>query len=224
VGRRGSGEAGAWARSVARAIEQLIEDKGLLKQDVAESADMGLSYFYARMRGELSFTLNDVEKLARVLEVHPAVLCMLSVRDGEDPFPVADGSLTNVNRTMLAERVKTLIAAPLPDGAVFSWPMLSEAAAAVAFREQDLAELEAGTGAGPVSREWLRVLAEAWAVNESFLTHMEDQQALESTLANLELRTALRDSGTESISARMVSDASPGAIRAIASVIRSLHP
>ena len=186
---------------------------------------MSTSYFYKRMRGEYPFGLNDLERLANALKIHPAMITSLAVRDGDAFADEVEPEIV-VDPEELARRLGKLRAAPLADGADYSWDLLGDAAMdrGVSFSRDEFEDLVTGKFAMPVRRSWLWLIAEHWAVPEAFLTDFSDKEAAEATLAQLEFRDALRESGAKSVSARAVGDISPGALRAIAASLRSIRP
>lgn len=225
MGRRGSGEAGAFALSVARAIESLCEDAGMTKQELAEAAGMSRSYFYKRMRGEYPFGLNDIEVLAAALKVHPAMITALAVSNGDDYAGEVDPSI-HVDPAELSRRLRKLQTAPLADGTDYIWDELANAAigSGVLLTREEFESLLTGERTEPVRLSWLTLIAKHWTVPEAFLSDFDDKEAAEATLAQLEFRIALRESGATSISARAVGDISPAALRAITASLRSIRP
>ena len=56
-----------------------------------------------------------------------------------------------------------------------------------------------------------------------YLTDLADKGLAEATEAQLELRSAIREVGGESVLARSVGDVSPAGLRAIAASLRAAH-
>lgn len=197
----------------------------MTKQELAEAAGMSRSYFYKRMRGEYAFGLNDIELLAAALGVHPAMITALAVSNS-DAFASDVDPTIEIEIAELGRRLRKLRSAPLVDGSEYSWDPLANAAmeSGVLLTQDEFDSLVAGESTEPVRLSWLALIAKHWTVPEAFLAEFEDKEAAEATLAQLEFRDALRDSGATSISARAVGDISPAALRAITASLRSIRP
>lgn len=186
---------------------------------------MSRSYFYKRMRGEYPFGLNDIEVLAAALKVHPAMITALAVSNGDAFADDVDPTL-DVDLAELSRRLRKLQTTPLDDGSEYSWDGLANAAmeSGVLLTQEDFEGLVAGEATEPVRLSWVTLIAKHWSVPEAFLADLDDKEAAEAALAQLEFRDALRDSGATSISARAVGDISPAALRAITASLRSIRP
>ena len=74
------GEITAFSWKVIDSIQKLIENKGLTDAQVIATSGIPRNTFYRKMRGDTPFTTDDLDKVARALDVDPAYL-MLSRSD-----------------------------------------------------------------------------------------------------------------------------------------------
>lgn len=62
-------EPGAFARAVSLEVRHLLTDKSISGAQLAGMIGRSQSYISQRLRGERSFTANDVETICRVLDI-----------------------------------------------------------------------------------------------------------------------------------------------------------
>lgn len=222
MGRKPTGQAGEFARNVAAAVNQLRASKGLTNQQLFEAAGMSASFYYSKMRGETAFTLNDLERLAMPLGVHPVDLARSGAALGGTQL--LDPTV-RIDRQQLAQRVQELLTFPLASGASFTWDALANHSESlgVTFDHEDLDSLLDAKGAEPVPLRHLRLLTSLWEVPDKFLTDFNDSEALDTAMAHLEFRAALIATGATAAAARAVGDVSPAALRAITQSLRSIQ-
>lgn len=56
-----------WAREVARAVERLLDARGISDRQIASQIGRSQNYVSIRLRGESSFSLTDIEDIADAL-------------------------------------------------------------------------------------------------------------------------------------------------------------
>lgn len=220
MGMRGMGEASAWAIAFARAVAELRGSAGLTVQELADRIGKDPSYLYARFKGTVPFNMNDWELLARGLGVHPVQIARLAssyLNDDDDiePVVIADSA-------ELARRLRLVESTPRAAGPDFDPTVLLDLAA-----ERDVPltallwqRLRDGEVDGRIPVRVLDVIAEYTGVSPDYLTDLRNTDVVETIEAQLELRSAIREVGAESLLARSVGDVSPSAIRAIAQSLR----
>ena len=74
---------------------------------------------------------------------------------------------------------------------------------------------------GPVRARVLEALAAVSGVAPGYFLALGDEELREATEAQLDFRSALRETGADSVAARAVGEVSPSALRAIAASLRS---
>lgn len=218
------GEASAWARAVARAVSELRGRAGLTVQELADRIDRDPSYLYNRLNGNAPFNINDWDYLARALGVHPLEIARLASRyaalDGNELEPTIS-TLPNE----LGRRLRLLEMSPRTAGPQFDVSALINLAAEqeIDLTAEEWSDLRAGAGPTEVPVRILYTVAEYTGVDVGYLTALDDTKLSETTEAQLELRSAIREVGGESALARSVGDVSPAGIRAIAASLRSAY-
>lgn len=218
------GEASAWARAIARAVTELRGRAGLTVQELADRIDKDPSYLYGRLNGSAPFNLNDWDYLARALGVHPLEIARLASRyaaaDEEDLEPTI-----KTDPSELARRIQLLESSPRTAGPQFDLAVLLDLASEreIALTAEGWSQLREGAAGDEVPARVLYALAEYTGVAVGFLTDLDDKGLADATEAQLELRSAIRDVGGESILARSMGDVSPAGLRAIAASLRAAH-
>ena len=224
MGLRGMGEASVWARAVARAVAELRDQAGLTVPELARRIDRDPSYLYGRLNGSAPFNVNDWEFLARALGVHPLEIARLAAKytalDDEDLEPTI-----KTDPEELTRRIRLLESSPRLTGLVFDAADLLGMAAdrEIAITADQWSQLRAGTAGKKVPVRVLSLVAEYTGVPTSYLTELDDKELADKTEAQLELRSAIREIGADSVLARSVSEVSPEAIRAIAASLKAAH-
>lgn len=64
-------EIGAFSWRVIDQIQKLIQERGMTDAEVIRKSGITRTTFYVKMRGETSMTTEDIDKLARALNVNP---------------------------------------------------------------------------------------------------------------------------------------------------------
>lgn len=224
MGVRGMGEASAWARAVARAVSELRGRAGLTVQELADRIDKDPSYLYGRLNGSAPFNINDWDYLARALGVHPLEIARLASKyaaaDDEGLEPTI-----STDPAELGRRIRLLEASPRTAGPQFDVAVLIDLAAEreIDLTAEEWSQLRAGAGGAEVPVRVLYAIAEYTGVAVGYLTDLDDKGLAEATEAQLELRSAIREVGGESVLARSVGDVSPAGLRAIAASLRAAH-
>lgn len=218
------GEASAWARAVASAVSELRNRAGLTVQELADRIGKDPSYLYGRLNGSAPFNINDWEFLARGLGVHPIEIARLAAK-----FAAAEGHemepTIKLDPAELARRLQVLESSPRTAGPRFDAAVLIELAAEreIELTAEEWAQLRSGAAGDEVSVRVLDLVAEYTGVAAGYLTDLSNDGLTETTEAQLELRSAIREVGGESLLARSVGDVSPAALRAIAASLRAAH-
>jgi transcriptional regulator with XRE-family HTH domain len=110
----------SFSRAVAQGIADAIEEAGMSQAAVARKAGLSTNYFNERMRLVKSFTLSDIDKIARALRFNPARF-LLDV-DPQNVGPADDASDTDelpiLTRADMEQRRWDLAADARPDRAV----------------------------------------------------------------------------------------------------------
>lgn len=206
-----------------RAVTSLREAAGLTNQQLFERADMSPSYYWTRLRGDAPFDTNDIERLAAVLSTHPheisRLAASLEVEDEIEPH-------TATVPAELARRLHAMSDAPRLDGSPFvASDLVSDLnERGVNIDAGEWAELLNGRGPESVRDRVLIGIAEYAGVPAAYLTDLNDEEAVAVAEAQFDFRSALVESGADSVSARAVGDVSPSALRAIARSLRSIPP
>lgn len=222
MGRRAVGEASAWSLALVRAVASLRESAELTNQQVLDRTGMSASYYYARMRGDAPFDTNDIEKLAAAFDTHPHEISRIAASSEG-----ADASIdphVHTDAVELARRLTAITAAPRGDGSAFDAADLVHdlAGRGIPFTVEEWEDLLAGQGGPSVRSRVLTATAAYTNIDDEYLLDLDDDSAREHTEAQFEFRSALRDSGADSLAARSVGDVSPSALRAIARSLRSI--
>lgn len=218
------GEATEWALAVARAVAELRVGVGLTVQELADRIDKDPSYLYARLKGRAPFNVNDWDLLARAFGIHPLEIARVAARYAATDFVDLEPTI-ETDPGELGRRLRALEAAPRTSGPDFDLAALFELAAE---REIELTavmwqELRDGVADSSVPVRVLEILAEYTGVALEYLTELTEVDVQDATEAQLELRTAIREVGAESVLARSVGDVSPSALRAIAASLRGVQ-
>lgn len=208
-----------------RAVVELRDRAGLSNQDLIDESGMSTTYYYARLKGELPFNSNDIERLALALGTQPFEVARLAnALDRIDGASVEHFTL--VEPSELARRLRLIESAPRPGGAPFDpeglVTQLKERG--VDWDLDQWSELASGGGGGRVPTVVLEEIAQRAGVPAKYLWDLEDASVADATEAQLEFRAALRDTGAEKISMRAVGEVSPDALRAITAALRSIPP
>lgn len=74
-------EPGAFARAVSDEIRHALTDRRMSGAQLASMINRSQSYMSKRLRGESSFTANDVEVICKVLEVDLLHLITAAIRN-----------------------------------------------------------------------------------------------------------------------------------------------
>lgn len=208
--------------ALVRAVTSMREERGLTNQQLIDGAEMSASYYYARLRGDAPFDTNDIERLAAALGTHPHEISRVAAAleaAGEAIEPHV-----SVDPRELGRRLKLIAASPRLDGSAFEADELIDqlAARGVMLERSEWSALRRGNGPTDVRSRLLEGVADYAGLPPAYLLDLTDHEAQESAEAQLDFRSALVDSGADSISARTVGDVSPAALRAIAQSLRSI--
>lgn len=90
------GEISAFSWKVIDNIQKLIARKGITDAQVIAVSGIPRNTFYRKMRGDTPFTTDDLDKLARALDVDPAYLMLsraehdLVANESINEFPEGD--------------------------------------------------------------------------------------------------------------------------------------
>lgn len=223
MGRVAGGAAGLLGRKIAEIVSRARDERGLDHRSVYTAAGMSESYYYVRMRGDSSFTLNDVERLADALDMHWFELFRLAARDSA----LADSAIEATIATDPAElsrRIQRLLGALRSDGSPFEWSALQELAetADVPLTQEQFEQISSGEGGVRVRQRVLELLTQFWDVPDGYLVDFEDPDAFDMTDAIVEFRQAMKETGATSIATRSLGDISAAALRAITRTLRSV--
>jgi len=218
------GEANEWALSVAYAVAELRESAGLTVQELSERIDKDPSYVYARLKGRAPFNLNDWDLLARAFGIHPMEIARIASRYAASEHIALEPMITT-KPAELARRLTALESAPRTSGPDFDTAVLLSLAAEreIELASTDWEALRDGRAGSEVPVRALEIVAEYTGVALEYLTDLSNDEVREATEAQLELRTAIREVGAESVLARSVGDVSPAAMRAIAASLRDVQ-
>lgn len=205
-------------------MSELRNRAGLTVQELADRIGKDPSYLYGRLNGSAPFNINDWEFLARALGVHPIEIARLAAK-----FAAAEGHemepTIKLDPAELARRLQVLESSPRTAGPRFDAAVLIELAAEreIELTAEEWAQLRSGAAGDEVSVRVLDLVAEYTGVAAGYLTDLSNDGLTETTEAQLELRSAIREVGGESLLARSVGDVSPAALRAIAASLRAAH-
>lgn len=209
---------------MARAVAELRARAGLTVQELADRIDKDPSYLYSRLNGNAPFNVNDWEFLARALGVHPVEIARLAAKyaalEGEDLEP-----MVSIDPIELGRRLRLIEDAPRTAGPAFDTAALLDTAAEheIELTAEQWSQLRDGAAGTEVSARVLAVVAEYSGVALGYLTELADADLTSATEAQLDLRSALREVGGESMLARSVGEVSPAGLRAIAASLRAAH-
>lgn len=186
-------------------VSQVIEESGLSR-----------SGYYARLRNETSWTLEDLARFAAVFAVDPSELTFVP---GALQLDHSTGSL--VSGPVVARRLALLRSAR--EDAPSTADLLTQMQEQGIDISSDLWEaLTAGVGRLRVNRTTLSSLATFFDVDPGFLMAPDTDPQADRAEAQLELRAALRESGGGRLGMRSLGDVSPNALRAIARSLRTI--
>lgn len=224
MGARGMGEATEWALAMAHAVAELRDRSGLKVEEIAERIGKDPSYVYARLKGRAPFNLNDWEMLSRAFGIHPLELARIASRYAASEHIELE-PMVDTTPVELGRRLKALQASPRTSGPDFDVAALLSLAAEreIELCPEQWAMLVEGTFGARVPTRVLEIVAEYTGVALDYLSDLSNEEVREATEAQLELRSAIREVGAESVLARSVGDVSPSALRAIAASLRGVQ-
>lgn len=204
------------ARRVAANVERLRLDANMTVSQVIEESGLSRSGYYARLRNETSWTLEDVARFAAIFAVDPSELTIVH---GALQLDASDDAL--VSGSVVARRLSLL------RNAREDAPSMTEVLTQLHEQGIDVPSelweaLTAGAGRLRVKRSVLSSLAAFFSVDPEFLTAPDTDPAADRAEAQLELRVALRESGGGRLGMRAIGDVSPSALRAIARSLRNV--
>lgn len=73
-------EPGAFARAISHEVRHLLTDRGISGTQLAGMVQRSQSYMSKRLRGDSSFTANDIETICRVLNEDLLKLLTAAIR------------------------------------------------------------------------------------------------------------------------------------------------
>lgn len=206
---------------LVRAVSTLRDAAGITNQELIDRSGMSASYFYGRLRGAAPFDANDIEKLARALNIHPHEISRVAASIGEahEIEPTVETDPRELGR-----RLAAIARAPRLDGSDFDVDgFISDLAdRGVSLDREEWASLVTGGSRSPVRVRILEGVGAYAGVPTAYLLDLSDAAAVDAAEANFEFRDALKASGADSVSARAVGEISPAALRAIAQTLRSI--
>lgn len=212
MGAKPVGEAGEFARRLAARIEKLRDAAGLSNAELIRLSGLSTTYYYARLRGELPFNANDVEKLARGIGIAP-----------EDIFTTATVPLIPVSGAELARRLRFLVDHAAAAGTPAEHSALVAHVAAF-FEHFDDARWEALLEARDevrVAEPVLSGIADFFNVPSDYLIAPAGSESVEAAEARIELASALRARGASTVAARSLAAIPPAQLRELARAISS---
>jgi transcriptional regulator with XRE-family HTH domain len=205
MGRGAAGPPSEFSRLVAANIDRLRDEAGLSHSALGDAAGLSRSYFHSRMKLELPFNTNDLDRVARALGVPPASL-IAQPEVGDAPHRA------RVDTKVLQSRLMRLTHASQDADDLLE--RLSHIA--IDHAEVDQAVLDPSEPFALISKKWLEDLASHFGVPASYLIDSTVDEASDLVDAQLELRDAMERVGAHSIHARALGEASPATLRAIA--------
>lgn len=69
--KRAVGESTTFSRRVAEEIDHAVRMSGQPAADIFAAAGMSRNYYYKRLRGEMPFNTNDIDRLGDALGINP---------------------------------------------------------------------------------------------------------------------------------------------------------
>lgn len=212
MGAKPAGKASEFSRRLVARIEELRDDAGMTNTQLIEKSGLRTTYYYARLRGDASFTTNDVDKLARALGI-----------SGEDVFTTATTSLITVSGPELARRLRFLTENAAASGAPVDQDALI-AKIADRYEHFDAARWDAlfeGREEIRVPEPVLAGIAEFFTVPDGYLAAPVGDELVEQVEAQAELAAALRARGASTVAARSLGELPPAQLRELARALRS---
>lgn len=109
MGRGPSKPSEAFARAVAAEIRAEVARQRIAIADLERGAEISHNYLWKRLADELPLNLNDVEAIARVLEVAPGELIARAERSlTAAPATIIEGRFVDVGSRQYDERAVAL--------------------------------------------------------------------------------------------------------------------
>lgn len=67
MGRRAGSKSNTFSRTVSATIQALVSESTITTLMLFKATEISSNYYYGRIRGDLSFTTNDIERIAQAL-------------------------------------------------------------------------------------------------------------------------------------------------------------
>lgn len=74
MSKKSAGKASSFSLRVVEQIEDARAQSGITQAELFAAAGMSQNYYYSRLRGDLPFNTNDIDKLALVLKCDPLLI------------------------------------------------------------------------------------------------------------------------------------------------------
>lgn len=205
--KRAVGAATAYSLRVVEAVKILREQAGLSNAELMKRAAFSSNYFYIRLRGESPFDMNDLDRIARALQVDVHDITQLA---SSLPDPTASDDSIELDGEELARRLM-LLAGPSTTGVEIEGVSTGL-----------WATLISGQSVVDAPKIALTTVSEHFKVPVLYLTDFQAVDVKDRVEAEMELSRALQDAGATPIAARALGTLSPSALLAVAESIRSI--
>lgn len=205
MGKRASGAASSYSRRVSEAVKLVRARSGLSNADLIREAGFSTNYFYVRLRGEAPFDTNDLDRIARALNIEVEdITHTASSLNSENADLALDGRELARRLTYLSNPVERSVTVVPIDETLWDG-------------------LRSATGRVKVPLEVLTTLAAYFEVDVLYLTDFGQIDIAERIEAELDLSRALSSKGATPVATRALGALSPSAMRAVAESIRSIE-
>ena len=206
--------ASAFSRQIVVNVETLRDEAGMSNAQLIRDSGMSSNYFYTRLRLEAPFNTNDVQKLADALGVDAEELVVPRTASGSRRLHL-DGAELGRRLSLLQEKCAPDLDEAELAAAVVEYLGRND----VSFTTDHWLSLLNATGPVRISQRALEEIAAYFDVDSVYLVNHKANDGRERVEAELELRSALRKAGAESVATRALGEASPAALLAIARAI-----